>query len=206
MRPLVGPVDVGFAELTLEDYDELSVPRLHITTRREAIDDEGISLLLSTLDAIFARGEPLTVLYDLRVASLPSRRQINLALDWISDNSHLLDRHLQGIAILLSSMLVRGVVNLVLTLCTPPQPNAVLADEPDAFNFARDKCTVIKVWVPAKKLKRQKSHGPSVSKGSMSAREASAREDESPGTASAPATPRQGLLSPRSLSRSRSSL
>ena len=59
MRPLVGPVDVGFAELTLEDYDELSVPRLHITTRREAIDDEGISLLLSTLDAIFARGEPL---------------------------------------------------------------------------------------------------------------------------------------------------
>ena len=93
MRPLVGPVDVGFAELTLEDYDELTVPRLHITTRREAIDDEGISLLLSTLDAIFARGEPLTVLYDLRLASLPSRRQINLALDWISENSHLLDRY-----------------------------------------------------------------------------------------------------------------
>ena len=36
-----------------------------------------------------------------------------------------------------------------------PQPNGVFADEPTAFTFARDRCTEVKQWVGAKKLKRQ---------------------------------------------------
>ena len=94
-------------------------------------------------------------------------------------------------------MIVRGVVNLVLTLCTPPQPNACLNDEPEAFAFARDKCTVIKVWVPAKKLRRSRtvaSNGPlSLPSGDDDG------GSPSPGEASTTSSPRR---SPRALFRS----
>ena len=62
---------------------------------------------------------------------------------------------LQGVAIILSSIIVRSVVNLVLTLTQPPQPNGCFSDEAAAFAFARDKCTEVKVWTPARKLRRQ---------------------------------------------------
>ena len=50
----------------------------------------------------------------------------------------LADRYLQGIAIVLSSFLVRGVVSVVISLTKPPQPNAVCAKEEQAYDFARD--------------------------------------------------------------------
>jgi len=157
MMALLGPVDCGFSDVTLEQWPELAVPRLVFRARANPIEDAGIRTMLGTLDDVFARAQPITIMYDLRGASIPSKKQIKIALDWICQNSHLLDRHLQGIAIILSSFLVRGVVNVVLSLTKPPQPNAVCAKEEQAYDFARDQCTEIKEWVSAKKLKRQQS-------------------------------------------------
>jgi len=157
MMTLLGPVDCGFSEVTLEQWPELTVPRLVIRARANPIEDADIRTMLGTLDDVFARAQPITIMYDLRGASIPSQKQIKIALDWICQNSHLLDRHLQGIAIILSSFLVRGVVSVVISLTKPPQPNAVCAKEEQAYDFARDQCTEIKEWVSAKKLKRQQS-------------------------------------------------
>ena len=161
MTPIVGPLDFGFGILTLEKYDELAMPRLNVKAVNVPITDESMIGVLSGLDTILARGEPLTIMYDLRNAPLPSRKQINIGLDWIAANSHLLDKHLQGIAVIISSFIIRSIVNFVLHLTQPPQPNGCFADEPAAFNFAKEKCTEIKQWVGSKKLKRQKSHGTS---------------------------------------------
>ena len=101
-----------------------------------------------------ARGEPLTILWDVRNCSIPSRAQIKIALDWIGANSHLLDKHLQGIAVCLSSLIVRSILNFILSITKPPQPNGVFADEAEAFGFARDKCTEVREWVGRKKKKQ----------------------------------------------------
>lgn len=154
---LVGPVETPFATVTLEQFDELTVPRLYIQTRKGTIDEESIGQVLGCLDDVLARGHPLTITYDLRTAPLPSRKQIGIGLDWIAANGPKLDVQLQGVAIVLSSAIVRGVVNFVLHLTQPPQPNGCFGDEPSAFAFARDKCTEVRVWVPARKLKRQQS-------------------------------------------------
>ena len=65
-----------------------------------AIDDDGITLALGTLDEIFARAEPMTIMYDLRNAIIPSRKHIGVALDWISQNSHLLGASEKDVALL----------------------------------------------------------------------------------------------------------
>ena len=157
---LVGPVDVGFATITLEACDDFAVPRLHVTAHHGSpITDEGVARTFETWDMILARAEPLTVLYDLRGASTPSRKQIGVGSDWIRNNSSLLDRYLQGIAIMLSSFFVRSVVSLILHVFPPPQPNVTCSDEGDAFAFARDKCTVIKEWVSEAKKRKQVKRG-----------------------------------------------
>ena len=160
---LVGPVETPFATVTLEQFEELAVPRLLIKTRMGKIDEVGIAQVLATLDMALARGHPLTIAYDLRTAPIPSRKQIGIALDWIGKNAPLLDVQLQGVAIVLSSPIVRSVVNFVLLLTQPPQPNGCFGDEAAAFAFARSKCSEIRVWVgagKAKQLQRQASEPP----------------------------------------------
>ena len=160
---LIGPVETPFATVTLEQFEELAVPRLLIKTRMGKIDEEGIAQVLATLDMALARGHPLTIAYDLRTAPIPSRKQIGIALDWIGKNAPLLDVQLQGVAIVLSSPIVRSVVNFVLLLTQPPQPNGCFGDEAAAFAFARSKCSEIRVWVgagKAKQLQRQASEAP----------------------------------------------
>ena len=154
MTAVLGPVDFGFGEVTLERYPELTVHRLHVRAVKEPIEDGGINTLLTTLDEVLARGEPLTILWDVRNCSIPSRAQIKIALDWIGANSHLLDKHLQGIAVCLSSLIVRSILNFILSITKPPQPNGVFADEAEAFGFARDKCTEVREWVGRKKKKQ----------------------------------------------------
>lgn len=119
------------------------------------MEDHGIVKLTAALDAAFARGEAMTILWDVRNCSLPSRKQIGIGLDWISANSHLLDQYLQGIAVILSSFIVRGILNFVLAITQPPQPNGCFADDEEAFAFARDKCTEVKIWVGVTKLKKK---------------------------------------------------
>ena len=156
LTALVGPVDFGFGQVTLEQYPELTVPRLNVRAVKMPIEDAGIETLFGVLDDVLARGQPLTILWDVRHASIPSRKQIGVALDWIGANSHLLDKHLQGVAIVLSNMIIRSIVNFVLHLTQPPQPNGCFADEPPAFAFARDQCTEVREWVGKKKLKAQR--------------------------------------------------
>jgi hypothetical protein len=149
-------LNTAFCDVTFEQYPELAMPRLNLrATKGSSIDDAGMAEVLAFLDTVLARGEGFTILWDVRNAPVPSRKQINLALDWISINSELLDTRLQGIAVCLSSLVIRSVVQLVLSVCQPPQPNGVFSDEPQAFAFARDKCTELKQWVGRKKNKRR---------------------------------------------------
>ena len=195
--PLVGPVDCGFAVLTLEEFPELAMPRLNVrAVRNVPIDDEGITRVFATVDAVLARGAPLTILWDVRGCSIPSRKQIGVALDWIGANSHLLDAQLQGIAICLQNLIVRSIVNMVLGLTQPPQPHGVFADEPPAFAFARDACTEVKQWIGSKKKKAlQKAAEQELKQQKQQQRQSLAEESEG-GSPTSP-TPSKGLLSPR---------
>ena len=156
LTPILGPIDCNLCEVVIETCPEFTVPRLCIRGRKvERIEDSDLEKLCAALDAAFALERPMTILWDVRSVSLPSRRQINLGLEWIAANSHLLDMYLQGIAVILSSFLVRGILNFVLALTQPPQPNGCFADDQEAFAFARDKCTEVKVWVGQSKLKKK---------------------------------------------------
>merc|ERR1711871_1799439 len=58
---LVGPFDFHFGELVVEEYPELTVPRLCLRCNKKPMDDEGIVKLCKALDVAFGLRRPLTI-------------------------------------------------------------------------------------------------------------------------------------------------
>jgi len=140
---LLGPIDFGFGTLTIEQLPELPVPRMCLRYAKKTIDEAGLTRMLAAATQALELGVPFTVLFDVRLVSLPSRSQLSLVREWNRQHWPELERLLQGFAILLSSMVTRSSVNMMLSMGKPTQPHGVFTKEADAFAFARDKC-----WTP----------------------------------------------------------
>ena len=103
------------------------------------------------MSAVLERGQPFTILYDLRSCSMPSHSQVGIGKAWGSAHAKSLNRLLQGIAILLSGAISRSMVNMLLGICKPPQPHGLFAEDAAAFAFAHDQCTIVRVWSKKKR-------------------------------------------------------
>ena len=86
----------------------------------------GVRRLLAAIDEILARRLPFLALFDARSCNLPSRAHIRLASEWGGENWAVLEEFLQGIGILLSSVLMRSSVNMLLGMAKPTQPHRVV--------------------------------------------------------------------------------
>ena len=146
---LFGPVAFGCGTLTLENVPDLNLPRLSIKMVKKPMNTPSVQALLNAVDGAIAYGEPFTILFDVRSCSLPGRAQINLARDWSRRNWETLDAMVQGIAVVLSSVMVRSTVNMLIAMARPAQPVGIFSNERDAHHFARDKCKVARVWTTA---------------------------------------------------------
>ena len=142
LATLVGPIDFGFGQLSLEQHPALPLPRLCLRFVRKAIDASSIDRMLAAVDAALLHGEPFTSFFDVRCANLPSRAHLKQISEWNQTRSDKLRKLSHGFAIVLSSMMTRSAVSMILAMGKPSQPHAVFTKEEDAFAFARDKCLV----------------------------------------------------------------
>jgi len=143
--------DFGFGTLKLEEDPRLPLPRLIVRAAKKPIDNEGFRRVLEMTSSILEREQPFTILYDVRSCTLPNGKQIKIAQRWGALHSKRLNAMLQGITILISGVVVRSSIQMILGLCTPPQPYGIFADDEAAFAFARDKCTRVQVWSKKKR-------------------------------------------------------
>lgn len=142
-------LDFGFGQLIFEQLPELAMPRLVIRLVKKPWDNAKTRTLLEGVSTVLSRATPFTLLFDVRTCCLPSRSQIGVAREWIRTHYDTIQEQLQGIAILLTSVMVRSTVNMLLSMAKPAQPNGVFAKEADALHFARDRCAVVRVWSAA---------------------------------------------------------
>lgn len=142
LATLVGPIDFGFGQLSLEQHPALPLPRLCLRFVRKAIDASSIDRMLAAVDAALLHGEPFTSFFDVRCANLPSRAHLKQISEWNQTRSDKLRKLSHGFAIVLSAMMTRSAVSMILAMGKPSQPHAVFTKEEDAFAFARDKCLV----------------------------------------------------------------
>mmetsp|Transcript_36926 Transcript_36926/g.61195 ORF Transcript_36926/g.61195 Transcript_36926/m.61195 type:complete len:516 (-) Transcript_36926:269-1816(-) len=154
---LFGPVDIGFGTFQLEKHPDLKLARLQLIARKERITDAGAEAALALFRQVLERGEPMTVMYDVRNLSVPSSNQLRMGIDWVKRNSHLLDEYLQGIVVILTSWVVQTVANFLLNIFRPPQPVRVCKNEHEALQFCLDKCQVARSWGDRKAEKHASS-------------------------------------------------
>lgn len=149
---LIGPFDHNFCSVSLEKRPELKLPRLDVISHKVAISNEAAEAALASLKKVLELRQPLTIMYDVRNLSLPPSSVIRIGINWVKTPAHtdLLDAHLQGIAVILSSRIVSGMVNWLLKIFNPPQPVRVVQSEQAALDFLRNNCQEERVWTTKK--------------------------------------------------------
>ena len=138
-RPVLGPLNAGFATLSYDRDADLPLPRLVVTAERSAATDDDVIGALAFVSKVLRRRRPFSVLYDMRAITLPtlSRKQLGLGVDWAREQAAPLDAQLQCIAYLIRSPLVRAAAQVVIRFLKPPQPTFIGACGTDAALEAR---------------------------------------------------------------------
>lgn len=123
--------------VSVERRPDLALPRTVLRPNQEVITESEIEVVLPMLDRTLRRGEPFTVLLDLRTTRLPSRKALQFGLEWMArpQIAAPLDELVASISLVIESPVVRAMPGWGLSVCKPPHPVHFLsspeaADEP----------------------------------------------------------------------------
>jgi hypothetical protein len=103
------------------------------------ISDPEFDVYLATMTGLLTRNSKMVAILDARAAirNPPSQRQKQA--DWIRANEELLRQHSLGTAFVLTSPLVRGVMNAILWLQPLPTEYTVVGTLEEAERWAEDR-------------------------------------------------------------------
>lgn len=102
-------------------------------------DDDDLPRCLELVGRALRLNEPLLGLYDLRCGRVPplrlSWKLVTYVTRWADAHARLSDTHFQGFAIVITSPVARGFINMVSKLVAAPQPTAFVADVEEGLRF-----------------------------------------------------------------------
>ena len=92
-RPIVGPVELGYASFVLSHEANYALPRLRLTAHKQPMTDEGVVRGLAVIGEVLERKQPFTILWDVRSCSLPSRQQLRIGTECARTHKPELDTY-----------------------------------------------------------------------------------------------------------------
>jgi hypothetical protein len=102
---------------------------------RDRVSDGDFDRYLSTYDRVVARGEPWVSIFDARDVRPLDSKQVRQQADWIERNSQVLSKLNFGIAFVIPSPTIRGVLKAILWLQPIPQQHVVVATMSAAYGW-----------------------------------------------------------------------
>ena len=114
--------------------------RFHITSLPEVLDEPQMARVLAMLRRQLDRNGPFTVYYDLRQLrlGLSSRSALLYGNRWMdrAENATPLNRHVKGVAVLVSSPVIRQTARWCVGLVDTPAPIRFVRDDAEARALA----------------------------------------------------------------------
>ena len=102
-------------------------------------DNDDIPRLLRVWDAALELGEPMLVLYDFTSGHAPpfllGGKLLQPCFRWANENARAWDTHVQGLAFVIPSPIVRRFLEMLTRMLAPPQPIRYCADLDEALIF-----------------------------------------------------------------------
>ncbi len=95
---------------------------------RDHVSDREFDEYLAFYDRLVARNEPWVSLFDAREVRPLESKQVWRQADWIKRNAAALRKLNLGIAFVIPSPVIRGVLKAILWLQPLPQPHVVVAN------------------------------------------------------------------------------
>jgi len=123
----------------------LAFPLLRIRTTGKDCNEEDLTPTLAFCDATLRRGEPFLVLFDLRDTGTlrpPPFSLVRKVFSWANSVAVQWDTHVQGIGILMTSSVMRPLLEMATKIMKPPQPMVYAASDSEALAFLAQQRTI----------------------------------------------------------------
>lgn len=145
---LYGPLTFGCGSCVATWYEGIRFPVLHVRTNNPPApisDDDVLDLTAFLTNAMQTNGHgdrvDFVFLHDLRhLWPRPSRVQLNALIKFVGTNKKTMDAQLKCIAIIVSSPVVRKLLNFFMWLFKPIQPVKMMATPEEGLAFLREHC------------------------------------------------------------------
>jgi hypothetical protein len=104
---------------------------------------------LAAYDAILARDKQWVSIFDARDVRPLDSKQVRRQADWIKRNAAVLSRLNLGIAFVIPSPMIRGVLRAILWIQPLPQPHVVVANMSAAYSWCAIQLRAVGLPVPS---------------------------------------------------------
>jgi len=148
---------MGTTTMRTIELDESLWP-LIVVRYSQKVDEDEFGELLQRLDKNIARciaeRTKTAIIYDSRAGYAASPRVRQQQADWMKKNAMITKVNCVGLAFVINSTVVRGVLTAVLWLSDLPAPYCVVGTVGEAEQWCRDRLAESKVQIPLPKQKR----------------------------------------------------
>jgi hypothetical protein len=114
------------------EFDESAWPRLIITWPPINMSDALFHRAVDRISGYTKRGEPYVIIHDARKATRPTPTQRAFAAERQKEDAPAAKKWLRGVAIVVSSSFVAGVVTAINWVAPPPYPEKIFSSMREA--------------------------------------------------------------------------
>jgi hypothetical protein len=121
------------------EIDETRFPVIHVHYRRQHTDEEFEKLLQEYSRLMRERRQQYVLILETHHSSMTPVSQARRQASWMKEVEGPLKKQVRGIALVLPSPVLRGVLKVVLQLQPMPVPYAVFRDAKEAMTWAEQR-------------------------------------------------------------------
>lgn len=107
------------------------------TLAARAPTSEDVDLLLTDLKNLMARGQRFRMIFDSTLATTIPMNLARRVSNWMSEHEPLIRDFWMGTGLVITSSVIRGLLNVIFAIRRPISPYKITADRQEAIDFVR---------------------------------------------------------------------
>ena len=108
-------------------FDRSEFPIITINFTGEKENKENFQLYLDELKRNYERDEQFSLIFELTKAPMPNMKYQLQQAKWMKDNEHLIKKYCRGVAYIIPSAALRGVLKFIFSVQKNPVPFKVFS-------------------------------------------------------------------------------
>lgn len=113
-------------------FDEYLYPIIKVSFTGNAGTDENFQAYLDQVQTCYINGGPVAMIFDTTKVGIPSLAHQKMQANWMKENEALIKANCLGTAYVISSSIIRGILNMIFSMQKQPVPYQIFKNEEEA--------------------------------------------------------------------------